>query len=169
MSNFLPLTQEKAMAYGYPQDRMGWFRKILLAHYGDNFGFKLLKSSKLAGKVSHYDSIWPQYAILNPSHIYLVKALGYRREIFKGYTPVQKNEIAEDRLATPLRGFYFNLVKGEKSNTFKFDTKALVAQVEGISWTSQGLDVKNYELVGILKYNAKNEFMNWTKNPLEVK
>ena len=68
-------------------------------------------------------------------------------------------------LENEIRGFYFNLVKDEKSNTFKLDfTRPLY-----LKYTSLGFATENHKLVGILKDYEKRGFMNWTKNPLEVK
>ena len=162
MSNFLPLTEEKAMEYGYDGENLNWIRTQLLAQFGGNNSFKLLRSSDVSDYRFKYDN--HKYRILNPNYIYLVTRAGRTNSMsrYRGYIPVQENEIIN--AGNEVRGFYFNLVKDEKSNTFKLDfTRSLY-----LKYTSLGFATENHKLVGILKNCEKSGFMNWTENPLEV-
>ena len=161
MSDFLPLTEEKAMKYGYDGENLKWIRTQLLAQFEGNNSFKLLRPSDVS------ENEW-KYRILNPNYIYLSRPVAGQSfdvdEIskYRGYIPVQENEIAH--AGNEVRGFYFNLVKDEKSNTFKLDfTRPLY-----LRYTSLGFAPWNHKLVGILKNCEKSGFMNWTENPLEV-
>lgn len=166
MSDFLPLTEEKAMKYGYDGENLNWIRTQLLAQFGGNNSFKLLRSSDVSDYRFKYGE--NKHRILNPNYIYLSRKSDSLANLlvgiskYRGYIPVQENEIAN--AGNEVRGFYFNLVEDEKSNTFKLDfTRPLY-----LKYTSLGFATENHKLVGILKNCEKSGFMNWTKNPLEV-
>ena len=168
MSNFLPLTEEKAMEYGYDGENLNWIRTQLLAQFGGNNSFKLLRSSDVSDYRFKYDN--HKYRILNPNYIYLVTRAGRTNSMsrYRGYIPVQENEIIN--AGNEVRGFYFNLVKDEKSNTFKlWGSKKYTTRPLHLKYTMVGFGTENHKLVGILKDYGKGGFMNWTKNPLEVK
>lgn len=169
MSNFLPLTEEKAMKYGYDGETLNWIIIQLLAQFGGNNSFKLLRSSDVSDYRFKYDN--HKYRILNPNYIYLSRRSGFLMDgitRYRGYIPVQEDEIVN--VGNEVRGFYFNLLKDEKSNTFKLMAPNDKSFRRGLhlKYTSLGFATENNKLVGILKNYETSGFMNWTNNPFEV-
>jgi len=100
-----------------------------------------------------YPGRYTKYAEMNPNYIYLIS-----RKTLKGhknqsmYIPLDKKyEIKIFRGSPDVRGMYLPLphVKGKK-----------------MGWDNIHLNLQKWRIIGILNVGVKNNFMNWTTNPL---
>lgn len=167
-----PLTEEVAREYGYPEDSFEkWLGKYFdslkveeranqiqpIKQFKSKVGMPLLTEEikKYVSEIKR--GKYSTHLTLNPNYIYIIKfAIPYGQKKIPYYIPTKKP---------------FNFRNSDLyPNSYKIEgVYDKGAEKRNYSYTNEGFDFTQYEIIGILKFPSQIEFMNWQGNPLEVK